>query len=228
MKLFNFVDKAFYINLKSRQDKRDLVEEHFQELGILEYIERKEAYTPEDLGYTLLENGKYHPESYGLALLKTQIEIIEYAKKANLNNVLIFEDDVRFNINDEFDVIETIHKGLETLSTIEDWDVCHLGTNPGNAYDYFEKVSDNLVKTVETIAAHSIIINSSVFDFLIDNHKHQKVFDVWSSRAFSKKYLCYPMCTYQAHGIPNDIHATIVGYGYTKKWWESNYKKRLV
>jgi hypothetical protein len=159
-KLFDYVDKAFYINLDHRKDKNNIIINHFKELGIYDFVERQRGFTPDEMGYKLNKSGKYPNEGYSKACAYSQIEIIKKAKNQGLNNVLIFEDDAKFYLGGDYNPLEIIQTAINNLKKIPNWDIFYLGTNPGTRYDSFDLVAPNLVKSLEAIANHALIINS--------------------------------------------------------------------
>jgi hypothetical protein len=98
-KLFNYVDGAFYINLDHREDKKNYMENQFKEMGISEFVKRKRAYSPADLGYEPVSEGRYEHITYSLGNKTTHIELIKFAKENNLiivsskiiNNIVFYE-----------------------------------------------------------------------------------------------------------------------------------------
>lgn len=103
-KLFNFVDFATYINLRSRVDKRDALNLHFSELGILPYVNRLDAPEPVDLFKMLIPG--FDTSAFDPKLVTSDVKahrcwighckIIKEAKRLGAKNALVFEDDVEF------------------------------------------------------------------------------------------------------------------------------------
>jgi GR25 family glycosyltransferase involved in LPS biosynthesis len=226
MKLFNFVDDAYYINLEHRTDKKEIIETHFRELGILDYVKRKNALSPPDLGYPILENGKYDPFSYGKCCLYSHVEIIKDAKERNLSNVLIFEDDAKFYTDGGYNPLEVIENSLLQLSKIDNWEIFYLGTNPGTSLKEFNLVDENLIKVIEAIGTHAVLISNRIFDKIINEYQNQNVFDIYLTMRYQEKYLAYPMAITQRCGIKNDI-----GWhnydGLCEDFWLENYNKKI-
>jgi GR25 family glycosyltransferase involved in LPS biosynthesis len=227
MELFDFIKKAYYVNLNSRKDKQLLIEEHFKEIGIDKYVERFSAVTPLDLGYTPDENGIYSHDATNKANIYSQIAIIEESKKLGLENVLIFEDDARFYFEDKsYNPFDIISSAIDSLKNIPDWDIFFLGTNSGTRETIFEQYGSNLVKTPECIAAHAYIVNNRAYDRFIEKAKNEYAIDIFMSVQFDKKYLVYPMAVYQNSGPLNDIGQNF--HGYDIEWWKSTYNKKLI
>jgi glycosyl transferase family 25 len=225
-KLFDFVDGAYFINLDHRLDKREIFENHFKELGILQYIERFKGYYPPDLGYKMLDNGKYEPIAYGKGCLQSHLGIIKLAKEKNLKNVLIFEDDAKFYLGGGYDPLMIINKAIEQLKTIENWELFYLGADAGTSQVEFNMVGENLIKAVEAICSHAILINSTIFDQILNDGNHQDTIDIYLTTRYSEKYLAYPMCVTQRCGIKNDMGWHNYA-GLCEDYWLDKYNKKL-
>jgi len=228
MKLFNFIDGAFYINLDHRKDKNDIFTKHLNYLGIQSSVERQRGITPDELGYKLKESGKYPDEGYSKACAQSQIEIIKKAKKRGLRNVLIFEDDAEFYLSGGYNPLEIIDNAIASLRNIPDWEFFYLGTNPGARDKTFDMVAPNLAKPLEAIANHAMLINNTVFDTILNDSldTNFNYIDVYFSNTFKEKYLAYPLCVMQRCGIINDLGE----HNYTglcSDFWLDMYNKEL-
>ena len=76
--VYSFFDRIVCINLKERNDRREIAEKRFQELGI-------------PVEFYLADRD---PESGERGCYNSHMTVIKKAYHDNLNNVLIFEDDV--------------------------------------------------------------------------------------------------------------------------------------
>lgn len=226
MKLFDFIDKAYYINLRSRTDKKKVFEEHFKEIGLFDFVERFEAVEPTMLGFQPDENGIYEHIPTSKACLYSHLAIIEKAKADGLSNVLIFEDDARFITDENYHFDDIIRSAIETLNSLPRWDVFFLGTNSGTREEYFEQYGPNLVKTPESLGTHGVVINSSVFQEILDNARNSYAFDIFLSTHFEHKYLVYPLVVYQGCGLINDVGQNFKGYSID--FWKKTYDKKLI
>jgi len=227
-KLFDFVDKAFYINLDHRKDKNDIIVDHFKKIGIYDFVERQRGFTPDEMGYSLNENGKYPNEGYSKACAYSQIEIIKKAKDEKLSNVLIFEDDAKFYVDGGYNPLEIIQNAINNLKKIPDWDIFYLGTNPGSRDESFNLIAPNLVKPLEAIANHAMLINSKIFDIILKDSldKNFNYIDVHFSNNVKEKYMAYPLCVTQRCGILNDIGEINYG-GLCDNFWLDMYNKKI-
>jgi GR25 family glycosyltransferase involved in LPS biosynthesis len=130
MKLFNFVDYAAYINLDKRVDRKLVLERHFQELGILQYVNRIPAITPNKMAkmigseHEIPENQKLNDDFNAHCCWVSHAIGLGHAKQNGCKNALIFEDDVLFHINDFYNPIDLVTSALAQLKNIDEWDVC--------------------------------------------------------------------------------------------------------
>jgi GR25 family glycosyltransferase involved in LPS biosynthesis len=98
-----------------------------------------------------------HPTSGVQGCLESHIYCIEYAKKHNLENVLIIEDDVQFDL----DAINA----LNPLDFPKDFDMLYLGYHVNRGYRY----SENVIKLTSAFTTHAYIINKKMYDVVLDN-----------------------------------------------------------
>ena len=88
--------------------------------------------------------------------LESHIYCIEWAKKNNLKNILIIEDDVLFDTN----LINT----MKPINIPNDWDMIYFGYN-GNAGG---KIDENLLKLYSGFTTHCYLIKDTIFDIVLD------------------------------------------------------------
>jgi len=125
-KLFNFVDYAAYINLRNRIDKKDILELHFSELGILQYVNRLDA--PEPLDFFKMVIPGFNAPTFDQKLVTSEVKahccwighyrIIKEAKRLGAKNALVFEDDAEF-IKSPYYSPDNLINDCETFS--KDW-----------------------------------------------------------------------------------------------------------
>jgi len=184
--MFDYIDKAYYINLDYRTDRKLLLEERIKEIGL--DIERYEAVK---FNLDEMEN-PYNDKDWHkkMACNQSHINIIKLAKKQKLKNVWILEDDCVFV--DGF--VEKAKKCIDELQLI-DWDILYFGGEPNRQS---EPHSDLLVKTNGAYGIHSYIINNTFYDKVINNTPTNLLLDVFllnfdeSDKIFyiSKELLC--------------------------------------
>lgn len=153
--ILNYIEKAYYINLDHRTDRRENFERRVNELGIP--VERYPAITinPEDISNPF-GDVRWHNK---VSNYYTHLAIIQKAKDLGLKNVWVFEDDCVFI--DGF--LEKANKCLEDLKKIE-WDMFYFGGEPNRET---EPYSEYIVKTTGVYGAHSYLVNDIFYDKIL-------------------------------------------------------------
>jgi glycosyl transferase family 25 len=140
------IKHAFYINLLSRPDRKQHVEEQLKTLGI----------NAERFNAIKLSNG-----ALGCSL--SHLKCLEIAKQQNWPHLLVLEDDIKF-----------LNPGLfkNQLNTFlknhTNWDVVIIG---GNNVPPYQKIDDTCVKVSSCQTTTGYLVNGHYFDKLIDNFK---------------------------------------------------------
>ena len=172
---FDKFDKAYYLNLDSREDRKNRIEEHFDKLKIK--AERIPGFviTPEqaleyDGNRELDEHSRnLAPARVGCSL--SHLEAIKKAKQENYNNVLIFEDDA-FIIEENLEIIKEALKELEHLPK---WDMLFFGAN---SLAPIHQVSPHIGRLTGAYCAHAYAVNSHFYDHLLKfDFKQFRIFD---------------------------------------------------
>ena len=78
---FDYFREIYCINLDRRFDRWDKVQKEFEKVGILDRVQRV--------------SGEVHKDGR-IGLIKSFLKIFKDVKERNVENVLIFEDDVSF------------------------------------------------------------------------------------------------------------------------------------
>lgn len=129
MKLDNFFEMSYVVNLDKRPDRLKDCEDSWYKLNF--YPER----------FSAIEN-----ENPALGCYLSHLEILKRARDAN-KNVLIFEDDVEV-INFENKIVE---KALDELYNL-DWAMFYLG---GNILKPFHQVDHHLARLTHCQSTHA-------------------------------------------------------------------------
>jgi len=146
MKSTKDITHAFYINLESRTDRKEYVEEQLKLVGI----------NATRFNAIKLENG-----AAGCSM--SHLKCIETAKKNEWDHVLIVEDDITFLNPGLF--VNNMNKFLERHN---DWDVVLIG---GNIIPPYKKVDFSCVQVVNCQTTTGYLVKSHYFDTLIKNYK---------------------------------------------------------
>jgi len=207
---FDFFDAIFCINLDERTDRWKLAQEEFRKIEILNKVKRFSAIKDID--------GR-------IGVIKSNLEIVKYAKENNLNNVLVFEDDIEFIIDD---VQKHLKESLSQIGNMK-WSLFYLGANTHNK---LIKIKPNLILLKNSYAVHAMAYNKVVFNNFIKKYeniekitKHQDILDVYLADEIQSKYICLmtnPMLATQRSDY-SDIEKRNVNQGYI----EERYKRNL-
>jgi GR25 family glycosyltransferase involved in LPS biosynthesis len=155
MRLNEYFDKAFCINLDRRNDRWEEVQPIFQRENI--EIERFSACDGnKEFNLPIVEGGPASNAELGGA--KSHMDVIVKAKELGLKNVLVFEDDVDLipNINEEFSKV---------LGQIpDDWDMIYFG---GNHVGGLLQFSPNVCRAGRTYALQMYAVRDKFYDLAI-------------------------------------------------------------
>lgn len=205
---FDYFDKILCINLDRRTDRWDESVKEFEKIGIKDKVER----------FSAIENSD---PAIGCNL--SHYECIKIAKKEGSENVLIFEDDVKF-INETIPILKEAIEELDKL----DWYMFYLGAN---THHKLPKVSKFLSLLKNSFALHACAYHSEIFDYIIEeydkvikNYRNpvvdsQQMYDVWVSRNIQNKYMslvCTPIVATQRSSY-SDLQKRVVDYGFIEK-----------
>lgn len=149
---FDFFDKIFCVNLDSRPDRWKDSLEQFKKVGIEERVER-------------LSGHRYnidHMFRGRMGCFSSFRECVQIASDENANNVLVFEDDVKF----EDDTIDVLEKSLTDLK-IYKWDMFFLGVNPQGS-ESLEQVTGNLLRLKSGLCLHAAAYNKKFYKEVLE------------------------------------------------------------
>jgi len=147
---FDFFEQIYCINLGYRTDKWKKCLEQFEKIGIHNRVERLEAIK--------FEGSHPYVNIRSAGCFASHRIAINLIKERNLNNALIFEDDVQF-VND---VNKYLSLSLNDLKKQNSWDIFYLGMHVGEKMDNtrpnqiaLERVDENLLKVNVALCAHA-------------------------------------------------------------------------
>lgn len=179
MKLFEYFDKTYCINLKHRTDKIKLFNDDCVKYDLGKY-ERFEAIN----GATI--DLPYNISKGNVGLIMSNIKILEDCVKNNYKNVLIIEDDCYFT--------DEVTNLLDNLNLVpDDWDMLYFGGNHNTHVGVTppSKVNDLIVKLHHTYTTHMVAIKSHLFEPIISLlGKYEHPIDV-AYTELQKKYNVY-------------------------------------
>lgn len=209
MNSFDHFDEIYCINLDERTDRWEHAQEEFRKAGILDRVIRFSAIRDAD--------GR-------LGVIKSNLAIIKIAKEKKLKNVLIFEDDVQFIVDNPQDVLA---KTIQQIGNIK-WHLFYLGAN---THQKLTKFKPNLILLKNAFAVHSMAYSELMYDIFINKYEKLKVIstfddilDVFLARKIQEKYICLmtnPMMTTQMNSY-SDIENRIVDYSFIEERYKNN------
>jgi GR25 family glycosyltransferase involved in LPS biosynthesis len=162
---FDKFDKIYYLNLDSREDRKNRIEDHFNKFKIKAERIPGTIVTPEQVtryneGMVLDEyNLGLAPARIGCAA--TQLKAVQAAKDANAKNVLIFEDDA-FIFEEH---IEALKEALKELEYLPKWDMLFLGAN---VLAPIHQIAPHVGKLTGAYCAHAYVVNAHFFDKILE------------------------------------------------------------
>lgn len=149
---FDYFDIIFCVNLDSRPERWAESLEEFEKVGIADKVRR-------------LSGHEYKIDHWmrgRMGCFSSFRECVKIANSEGAENVLVFEDDVKF-VNDTNEVLS---KSIEDLKKWE-WDMFHLGTNPQGEgsleYDKSTPRSNNLLRLKSGLCLHAAAYNKKFF-----------------------------------------------------------------
>lgn len=206
MVITNFFDKTFCINLDRRRDRWEECLTEFNKYN-LEDIERFTAIDGNNLPQ--VKSGFVTPSR--LALVLTNIDILERAIQNNYQSILILEDDVEFT--DEVNKISEYFKFLP-----EDWDMLYFGGNHNQHVGIAPPkiINEKVCKLHHTFSTHCVAINKRAFTTILNRlKKRDNALDVMyvDLQSTLNAYSFYPMIATQRVSF-SDIENRVTDY----KW----------
>jgi GR25 family glycosyltransferase involved in LPS biosynthesis len=221
MKINDFFQKGYYLNLDRRTDRKVEFESEAKSIGLEGWFERYPGIDGESSSYNYVLPPHEHPYiKKAAASSESFYNLYETAYNSGYERVLICEDDMLFYNEGEQTGLQLVEKALDQLQQFPDWDLVYFG---GHVKDKKAKqVSPNLLRADCMITAHAVGYNKKSFKKLLKYLPRQDcIYDEWlSARPDIIKYLVYPMAVVQRVG-KSDIDA----WGYTANIedWKRSY-----
>ena len=203
MKLNEFTDKIYCINLDRRLDRWSRCCDIFKLHDIV--VDRFSAVDGVDCQW---ENKKLLPGEIGV--IRSNLEIIKIAKENNYKNITIFEDDVELS--------EDFNKNFDTYikQVPNDWGFIYLG---GNHVGGFNQITENVAKISHSYAIHAIIIRDTIFDHILTmlSEENEQVDVTYAKlQRIFPSYVIRPHLAWQRKDF-SDIQGGIMDYDFLKK-----------
>jgi glycosyl transferase family 25 len=141
------IKHAFYINLLSRSDRKEYVEEQLKKIGV----------NAERFNAIKMKNG-------ALGCSFSHLKLIETAKANNWEHILIVEDDILFT-----DPTLFVDQFNKFLSNHKDFDVLLVA---GNNVPPYKSVDDTCVQVFTCQTTTGYLVQRHYYDTLINNYKN--------------------------------------------------------
>jgi GR25 family glycosyltransferase involved in LPS biosynthesis len=223
MKLIDFIDCIYYINIDTRTDKNEEAIRQLTELGLIEKVKRFNAIKPTDIGCKLQDNGLYTVQEYSRCAALSHFNIIKDATENKFKNILVFEDDFHFLNDEDSNALDNIEKALDQLQDIKDWDIFFVG---GNLIDSELKyVSDNIIKINEIVCSHAYILNERSYQNVLSQYDNTIFIDCYLSQHLKHKYVVSPVSVIQKYVNSVDIILENRNFTPDVTFWKESYNK---
>lgn len=181
-------DHTYIINREDREDRKDHAINQVKSLGYSpsDYTIVK-AVTPENTRIRFKpDNNKEGWNKNAAALNLSTIKVLELAKEAGYERILILEDDVMF-IENALGAASTLAKRLDKTT----YDLFHLG-HQAKIGKSAKNLGKGLVRLKGSFMCHAYVINSRIFDDMITILKRMdQPLDWVTADIFHPKGRCY-------------------------------------
>jgi GR25 family glycosyltransferase involved in LPS biosynthesis len=181
MRVNDFFENVFYINLKRRPDRLEQINQELEKHGI--GAELVEAIDGNDLEQpTVASADGLMPSRGDIACALSHAKVCRMAKERGLRNYLVVEDDAVFA--KEFDFL--FSGIIEILPS--DYDIVYLG---GSHNEKAIPITHNIVRGTKIFTTHAIGVRETMYDALIDvwEKRNEKV-DI-AVASLQKQFNCY-------------------------------------
>lgn len=210
MRLFDYFDKVYCINLDRRIDRLENFQSEVTKFNLGNY-ERFSAKDGKNINLPELQT-RLNPGEVGVIL--SNLEIIKDAREKNYNKILIVEDDCIFS-----EEVLNVDKYFEVLP--EDWEMLYMGGNHNTHMGVPAPIiiNDKILKLHSTYSAHFIGMKSTIFDYVeVVLKKLNEPLDVSYTRLQKSfnVYSFYPAIAKQKSNF-SDIQNRITDYNWLIK-----------
>jgi hypothetical protein len=210
MRIPDFFNKGYYINLDRRFDRREQFEGEMAKHDLTNFFERVSAF---DGAHETEWNRKHYYCGW------TFHELLKKAYQDGHERIVIFEDDAIFYKDGK----SHVESALDQLQNVVDWDLIYFGGHViGNPN---KKISDNLIQPNIVLTAHAVGYSRKGIEKLLGYEPFKdSALDGWiGDRPHIKKYLVWPMSVIQRGDTTSDLDAT--KWTPTTEFWKNSYDR---
>jgi len=196
MKINEFFDKGYYINLDRRTDRREYIKNVLQDIGLLDFCERFSAVDGQQYDNYVM---RHHCFS------QTFVNLFKQALDLGVENIVVFEDDFAIYENG----LQNIENSLSQIKNNNlDWDLIYFGGYIRG--ETAKKVDDNLLKISGALTTHGIGISKKLMEYTLEKFVPflDSSFDIWLSlqvKSIGNIYCTYPFSTSQTDKFSSDL-----------------------
>lgn len=184
-KVWDYFKEIYCINLDRRTDRWNHAVKEFESVGVLDRVVRVSAVE--------------HPDGR-VGLIKSFLKIFKDVEERQIENVLIFEDDVTFI--PENNPIETLEKAINQVGGIE-WSLFYLGANTHEKCNVFRP---NLILLRNAFAAHAVAYSHKTYRQIIE--RFEKTNEIRRAQDINDVFFCQEIQNRRTSFLVNPIIAT--------------------
>lgn len=184
-KVWDYFKEIYCINLDRRTDRWNHAVKEFESVGVLDRVVRVSAVE--------------HPDGR-VGLIKSFLKIFKDVEERQIENVLIFEDDVTFI--PENNPVETLEKAINQVGGIE-WSLFYLGANTHEKCNVFRP---NLILLRNAFAAHAVAYSHKTYRQIIE--RFEKTNEIRSAQDINDVFFCQEIQNRRTSFLVNPIIAT--------------------
>ena len=209
-KVWDYFAEIYCINLDRRQDRWEHAIQEFTSVGVLDRVQRVSAVEHQD--------GR-------IGLIKSFLKIFKEVQERNIQNVLIFEDDVHFI--PENNPISTLEKSISQMGSIE-WSLFYLGANTHERCNVFRP---NLILLKNAFSAHAVAYSHKTYKQIIEKFENTNeiktindINDVFFCKEIQNKRMSFLVNPIIATQYPSysDLEKRDVNYSFIEERFKNN------
>ena len=220
MKINEFFEKGFYINLDRRPDRRAEFENEMEKYGLKDFFERVSA---DD---SIVEPDPIRKHYY---CASTFFKLFKRIYDEGYERVTIFEDDAYFYDEGSNKGHELVERALDELNNFPDWEMIYFGGHPIREVDI---VSETLMDAPTILTLHAVGYTRKAVKGILDEYVpfQDCAIDGWlGQRHHIKKYLVHPIAMPQRDGKSDlDASGNSVGVQIFKSSYDVVKKNYLI